>query len=244
MAILMAAMTSICFTSCGSDNDDEDTGNGTTNNSTPTPTPEHAPAGVVPVDLGLPSGTRWANMNVGANREEEYGLYFAWGETVGYTSDVNDGHYFYKESYKWWSDGVGWTKYCTKADEGIVDNKTVLDPEDDAATVNWGGKWHMPSPDEIRELLDNTTSAWTTVNGVDGRKFTSKANGNSIFLPAAGYRGDSELEAAGLMAFYLSSTITEGNPTDSYWLEIDSDGAKLGDDDRGIGCSVRPVRQN
>jgi len=151
--------------------------------------PVVAPAGVEAVDLGLPSGTKWANMNVGATAPEDYGLYFAWGETMGYTSDTSDGHSFDWENYKWCNgSGKTLTKYCTTSDYGTVDNKMVLDLEDDAAYLNWGDKWRMPTITEIQELLDNTTSEWTTQNGVYGRKFTSKSNGNAVFLPAAGYR--------------------------------------------------------
>jgi hypothetical protein len=156
-------------------------------NPAPQSQPSTAPKGVVAVDLGLPSGTKWANMNVGATRPEEYGLYFAWGETTGYTSDTSDGRLFKWTNYKWCNHRIYlMTKYCTDSKKGTIDNKTVLDLEDDAAHVNWGGSWVMPTSGEIDELLANTTSEWTTVNGIKGCKFTSKTNGNSIFLPAAG----------------------------------------------------------
>ena len=91
-------------------------------------TPGTAPAGVVAVDLGLPSGTKWANMNVGASKPEDYGLYFAWGETVGYGSDTNDGHSFDWASYNWCKDSWNtMTKYCTDSSYGTVDDKAVLD---------------------------------------------------------------------------------------------------------------------
>jgi hypothetical protein len=146
-------------------------------NSTPQPQPGTAPQGVVAVDLGLPSGTKWANMNVGATKPEEYGLYLSWGETVGYKKYLK-----LNDTYT----DISLTKYNTNSRFGTVDNKTTLDLEDDAAHVIWGGSWVMPTSGEIDELLANTTSEWTTVNGIKGCKFTSKTNGNSIFLPAAG----------------------------------------------------------
>jgi hypothetical protein len=149
-----------------------------------------APVGAVAVDLGLPSGTMWANMNVGAENPEDYGLYFAWGETTGYGTGTSDGHSFDWANYKWCNGSRDTqTKYCTDESYGTVDNKTVLDLEDDAAYVNWGEQWRMPTIDEINELLNNTTAEWTYVNEVCGRKFTG-SNGNYIFLPAAGYRTD------------------------------------------------------
>ena len=141
------------------------------------------------VDLGL--SVKWATCNVGANSPEEYGDYFAWGETKP------------KDSYKWstykWCNGSKdkLTKYCKESYYGRVDNKTVLDLVDDAAHVNLGGAWRMPTKEEIRELKDNCTWTWTTQNGVNGYLVTSKKNDNSIFLPAAGYRSGSDLEYAG-----------------------------------------------
>ena len=155
-----------------------------------------APAGVEAVDLGLPSGIKWANMNLGAEAPEDHGLYFAWGETVGIDIESEEERVFDWDSYKW-SNGSSttMTKYCTEGIHysydghdyfGTVDNKTELDPEDDAAYVNWGTEWRMPKVEDIMELLNNTTSEWTMQNGVDGRRFTG-ANGNSIFLPVTGY---------------------------------------------------------
>lgn len=134
------------------------------------------------VDLGLPSGTLWATCNVGANSPEEYGDYFAWGETQK------------KNVYNW---GVyrlcggsqnTMKKYCTNSSYGMVDNLTALESEDDAATVNWGSEWQTPTQEQMQELLNMyfTTNEQTTQNGVYGLKVTSRVNGNSIFLPAAG----------------------------------------------------------
>lgn len=190
------------------------------------------------IDLGLPSGTLWASCNVGATAPEEYGDYFAWGETEP------------KEVYDWstykWCNGRNdsMTKYCTNSSYGTVDNKTELDPEDDAATANWGGDWRMPTLEQIKELYNNTAHESYTLNGVSGRRFTG-TNGNSIFLPFAGYRWDLGLYDAGSDGGYWSSTLS------GFWgqcyasgLEVDSSDAYLVSGYRGYGKSVRPVRQN
>jgi len=207
--------------------------------------PVVAPAGVEAVDLGLPSGTKWANMNVGATAPEDYGLYFAWGETMGYTSDTSDGHSFDWENYKWCNgSGKTLTKYCTTSDYGTVDNKMVLDLEDDAAYLNWGDKWRMPTITEIQELLDNTTSEWTTQNGVYGRKFTSKSNGNAVFLPAAGYRYGSRLRNQSTDGYYWSSSLSESGQDFALYLSFDSGSQGTYGEDRYYGYSVRPVLRN
>ena len=199
----------------------------------------YTPAGVEAVDLGLPSGTLWANMNLGAEKPEDYGSYFAWGETTGYTTD---GHTFDWASYKWCNGSWGTlTKYCNNSEHGTVDNKTVLDAEDDAAHVNWGGSWRVPTLADFQELLDNTTNEWTTQNGVNGRKFTSKTNGNSIFLPAAGYRCDSYLDDVGSFGRYRSSSFVERRPNDAYYLFFSSSSAWGNYGDRCNGLTVRPV---
>ena len=151
------------------------------------------------VDLGL--SVKWATMNVGATSPEGYGSYFAWGETKP-KSDYD------WSPYKWCKGSMDtMTKYCTDSKYGTVDNKRVLDLSDDAARANWGGNWRMPTLDEIMELKLNCTSAWTTQNGVKGLKVTSKKNGNSIFLPAAGDRVDDDLNYAGSSGYYWSSTL-------------------------------------
>ena len=208
-------------------------------------TPGTAPAGAEAVDLGLPSGTKWANMNVGASKSEDYGLYFAWGETVGYGSDTNDGRSFNWTSYKWCNGSEDtMTKYCTDSSYGTVDNKTVLDLEDDAAYVNWGSSWRMPTVTEIQELLDNTTSEWTTQNGIKGCKFTSKTNGNSIFLPAAGFRGGADLTFQTSCGYYWSSSLHESYPNPARGLYFNLVGAYAGSGHRYYGRTVRPVLRN
>lgn len=196
------------------------------------------------VNLGLPSGTLWATCNIGANSPEEYGDYFAWGETEGYNSGKTN---FSWDTYKWCKDFGNFTKYCTENDYGIVDNKTELDLEDDAAYVNWGPDWHMPSIEQLKELIDNdyTNSEWTSLNGVNGYKITSKINANSIFLPAAGCRSDSSLYCAGSFGDYWSRTLYASNLFNARYLYFRSSDSRCiytDDDNRCSGQSVRPVR--
>ena len=155
------------------------------------------------IDLGLPSGTKWACCNVGANSPAECGDYFAWGETSPKTA-------YLTSNYKWYRGGDphNISKYCHNSDYGTVDNRTELELEDDAAYVNWGPQWHMPSRDQSVELLDNCTSEWTKVNGMGGYLFKSNANNAALFLPAAGWYNNN-----GLHGFE-----TEG----SYWSRFNA----------------------
>ncbi len=195
------------------------------------------------VDLGLTSGTLWATFNVGAYSPEGYGDYFAWGETEP------------KTEYSWDTYAFGnaeedeLTKYCSDASHGLngfVDNKSTLDSIDDAAAVNWGGKWRMPTDDEYEELVKECN--WQYVadynnTGVKGYIVSSKAedNANSIFIPLSGYRSGSDFLDDGLSAYYWSSTL------DSYWCARDfycyNDNAiYTGYAGRYYGSSVRPVQ--
>ncbi|MCQ2242626.1 MAG: fibrobacter succinogenes major paralogous domain-containing protein [Bacteroidaceae bacterium] len=153
------------------------------------------------VDLGL--SVYWATCNVGASKPEEYGDYFAWGETKPKT--IYDW-----STYKWCNGSEKtMTKYCTDSREGTVDvdNKRTLELADDAAYKNWGSSWRMPTRAEQDELRGKCTWTWTTQNGVKGYKVTSKTNGNSIFLPAAGYRDNGSLCYDGDLGHYWSSIL-------------------------------------
>lgn len=148
------------------------------------------------VDLKLPSGTLWATCNVGASEASDAGLYFQWGDTSGRTADqvggVNNKKYFGWSDYKWSIDGSSsnFRKYTKKGD--------MLELEDDAAHVNMGGDWHMPTPAQFKEFTDNTTTAWTASNGVSGVTFTSnKDSSKSIFIPAAGYAANGFVDENG-----------------------------------------------
>ncbi len=193
------------------------------------------------VDLDLPSGTLWATCNVGANSPEEYGYYFAGGET-----EPKD--YYDWSTYKWCNGSVNtMTKYCTHSEygyNGFTDGKTELAPEDDAATANWGGDWQMPSLEQIKELLNssNTTTEWTQVNGVNGRKITSKSNGNSIFLPAAGNRRGSGLSDVSSGGRYWSRSLNTDRSLNGRHLGFYSSNIIASSNSRYYGRSVRPVR--
>ena len=189
------------------------------------------------VDLGLPSGTLWATCNVGASSPEEYGDYFAWGETEPKTDYSWSTYKHCKGSYD------TMTKYCTDSCYGTVDNKTELEPSDDAATVNWGSGWQMPSREQLWELCNSsyTTTTWTTLNGKYGMKITSKSNSNSIFLPAAGYRKTS-LSNAGSYGLYWPRSLYAGDSSFAYYLLFDSSLIDTYGNSRYYGQSVRPVR--
>ena len=187
------------------------------------------------IDLGL--SVKWASWNVGASAPEEYGTYFTWGETVPqWDYDCS--------TYKWCNgDDIKFTKYCTDSSywdsSEPMDNKTVLDPEDDAARVNWGGSWRMPTREECDELINNCTWTWTTQNGVNGRLVTGP-NGKSIFLPAAGYRQNADLLGDGRSCYYLSSVISNLNYY-AYGVISDYSRVRLFVYYRTTGQSIRPV---
>lgn len=186
MSLAVAVVLCAGFSSCSDDNDEElqnpieNAGGESSDGNDPSnpDTNEYGIAVSQEVDLGL--SVNWAAWNIGATRPEEYGGYYAWGETEE------------KEEYTWESykhcNGTNdtMTKYCLYREYGIDDNKAVLEPDDDVAHVKWGNGWRMPTPVEQEELKNNCTWTWITMNGVDGYKVTSKNNGNSIFLPAAG----------------------------------------------------------
>ena len=185
------------------------------------------------VDLGL--SVKWATMNVGAEIPEDYGDYFAWGETA--PKEVYD-----RSTYKWCNGSKNTlTKYNTISSYGIVDNKTQLELSDDAASVNWGGSWRIPTNTEMTELREQCTWTWITQNGVNGYKVTSKSNGNSIFLPAAGYYYDNSSNRARSYGYYWSSLLSIGNPDNAWFVYYDT-GNKYGEDgNRYYGRSIRAV---
>lgn len=193
------------------------------------------------VDLALPSGTLWATCNVGANKPEDFGNYYAWGETktkTVYNSDT------YK--YKCHSNNFReLTKYCNDSDygcNGFTDNLTILQTGDDPAASNWGSGWRTPSKAQWDELLANTTNKWTVKNGVKGRFFYAK-NGNTLFLPAAGGRWDSKLNSSSSRGYYWSRLLRTNYPIYAWNLYFDSIVCIIEDDGRYNGFSVRPVRQ-
>ena len=194
-----------------------------------------APAGVQAIDLGLPSGIRWASCNVGATAPEDYGNYYAWGETET-KADYSWATYKHNNGDNS-SDNI--TKYGNNAD-----TLTTLEPEDDAATANWGSAWRMPTAAELDELLEHCTWTWTTQNGVNGYQVASTTNGNSIFLPAAGYYFRATLNGNNSSCCYLSASLYEKNPTRAWYLYNKYAGTKMNRDYcyRNYGQSVRPVQ--
>ena len=185
------------------------------------------------VDLGL--SVKWATCNVGANSLEDYGDYFAWGETSTKST-------YNWSTYKYCNGSYNTlTKYNNSSSYGTVDNKTQLDLSDDAARVNWGGSWRMPTDAEWTELREQCTWTWTTQNGVYGRKVTSKTNGNSIFLPAAGSREDSSLYNAGSYGNFWSSSLYTDDPYYAWRVYFSSSNVDRDIGSRYYGQSVRPV---
>ena len=190
------------------------------------------------VDLGLPSGTLWATCNVGASSPEDYGNYYAWGETA--TKSTCDW-----STYKYANGAYNkLTKYCNKSshgNNGFTDYLTTLQPCDDAARANWGSGWRMPTKEEWKELQNNTMGTWTTQNGVKGGRFTA-SNGMSVFLPAAGCRYESSLNDAGSQGYYWSSTLNTSYPGGAWYHYLRSGGYGVTNGERSFGRSVRPVR--
>lgn len=200
------------------------------------------------VDLGLPSGTLWATMNVGASKPSDYGQYFQWGDTQGYSADqvgTGDGK---KEFSSHWSD-YKWYESGDYYEDNIVLNKyttpgATLDLEDDAAHVNMGGDWHMPTPTQFRELINtaNTTSTWTTQDGVNGRLFTSKSDSSkSIFIPAAGKAYNGSVHWNGSDCYTWSSMIYKTGVFWGWLLSVNSGRGSLGYGVRNEGQTIRGV---
>ncbi|MBR6031910.1 MAG: hypothetical protein IKP36_08135 [Bacteroidaceae bacterium] len=198
------------------------------------------------VDLDLPSGTLWATCNLGANSPEEYGDYFAWGETEGYDSGKTT---FGWNTYKWCNGSeYTLTKYCTDSVygyNGFTDGLTELLPEDDAATKNWGSDWQMPSITQLQELYNSsyTTTTKTTQFGINGTKITSNSNGNFIFLPAAGYRNSTSLCDAGSQGDYWSRSHWMGVSSSAYTFYFSSGSIFCFGCSFFVGQSIRPVRK-
>ena len=183
-----------------------------------------------PIDLGL--SVKWASYNVGATKPEEYGDYFAWGETAP------------KNEYKWANYLYGtakngpFSKYVLDAGFGTVDHKLVLDIEDDAAHANWGGEWRLPSKEEVSELMTKCTWTWTERNGING--YNVSRNGNSIFLPANGMRSSS-LTDEGTVGNYWSSSISGDGTYYSISPYFSQSYKKSDNCYRYFGLGIRPV---
>ena len=200
------------------------------------PSMENGNQHIEAVNLGL--SVKWATCNLGATCPEEYGNYYAWGET-----EIKDSYAM--STYKWYGslNPVTLTKYNTNSSYGDVDNKTVLDAEDDVAQMKLGGNWRMPTDAEWTELRESCTWIWTTLNGVSGRLVTGP-NDNSIFLPATGRRSDDSFYSVGSKGYYWSSSIESVDPYCARYVAFDSDGVyRENYRVRYTGLSIRPVSE-
>lgn len=224
------------------------------------------------VDLGLPSGLKWATCNLGATNPEDYGKYYAWGETTAYgeAPSAYPSNYFKDPNieytsqsiktvydwahYKYMTVGETEDGYCTKytypdnrtsncwynaSKRFIGDKKTVLEPGDDAAHVNWGGTWRMPTMDELKELKEQCTWKHEQLNGVDGYIVVGP-NGNSIFLPFSGYRGGENILYID-KGFYWSSSLDLGDSSYVQYENITPYGQYHAFYSRENGLTIRPV---
>ena len=198
----------------------------------PIPASTNNPLIGTPIDLGL--SVRWADINVGATTPEEFGWFVAWGETRP------------KDDYSWstykYCNGqqTSLTKYCTNPNYGTVDGLVRLEPSDDAATIQWGHPWRTPTANEVEELVNQCIWTWTTIGDVNGYRVTGP-NGNSIFLPTAGYRYDRRIGGVGTFAGYWASECEEEDPYDATRLYFDSNGYEVIGYGRWTGRNVRPV---
>ena len=181
------------------------------------------------VDLGL--SVKWACCNVGAESPEGYGGYYAWGETEEKSN-------YYWETYKYWSDRDG-DGYADKSEITNI-GSNISGTSYDVAHVKWGGSWRMPTLDEIKELCNKCSWEWTSVNGVSGQKVTGP-NGNSIFLPAAGYRYGTEVYYRGSCGYYWSGTQHEKHRFDAFNFRFYSGDHGWDYNNRDYGHTVRPV---
>ena len=212
--------------------------------------PQNVENGHEYVDLGL--SVNWANCNVGADKPEDYGDYYAWGEIEPKESYTWENHRFRTGGNN--EDDLKLSKYTSMyytsmldADNRyyVADNKTLLDLEDDVAHVKWGGNWRIPTDQEMNELIDSCTLIWTTVNGVNGCLITSKISGftdRSIFLPAAGRYFRTNNYNAGTWGSYWSNSVNKDDiSTRAGVLTIGSNHASVKITFRIMGQSVRPV---
>jgi hypothetical protein len=192
--------------------------------------PDGEIAGHYYVDLGLPSGLKWATCNVGASSPEEYGNYYAWGETTT------------KSEYTEENSATHGLTISQLQSQGYIDSEGNLTAQHDAATANWGGDWRMPTKEQMEELVEHCKWEWTQVNGVNGAKVIGP-NGSCIFLPAAGIRSGSSLNVEGSYGRYCSSTPYDTNLDDgyAYYLGFYSGNHSMYFSNRDVGRSVRSV---
>ena len=214
LPLLFIAAILFTFTACGDDDDDDEVD----------AYEEEASGGSINgysyVDLGL--SVVWATCNVGADSPEDYGDYYAWGETSTKSSYTEDNSETFGEDFI--SDVGGESDY-------------------DAATALWGSTWRMPSDEELEELVDDCTWTWTELNGTEGFNVTA-SNGNSIFLPAGGWYDESSLEYEGERCYYWTSTPLWVYAYYAYGLYADEEGIEVGVTSRYVGQLIRPVSED
>ncbi|MBR1838875.1 MAG: hypothetical protein IJ786_04885 [Bacteroidaceae bacterium] len=220
---LMMAASVFSLASCGGDDDDNNNGDDP-NSSTLTP----AGRAAVAVDLGLPSGTRWADRNVGADKPQDAGYLFAWGETAQKNT-------YNWDSYKWYAD-----------EDVFTYTGSVLDPKDDAARANWGGNWRLPTQEELEELRYYTNYEWV-VNynntGINGYKFTNMSDPSKfIFMPAAGYSLDTNIRYVGRVGSYWGSTLDKDSRAATLVFDDTDADSDVNYTAPYVGQSVRPVQ--
>jgi len=227
---------------------------------------DKTPDCVKTVNLGLPSRTKWADMNLGATEPKEGGYYFAWGDTIIKAEIVDESQFFNWENYCWMTKEKNSQRDISKyqlydemtsacwfekdslgKDSFIGDNRAVLLMEDDAAQQHWGGYWRMPTYEDFLELTTYCTTEWVSdpESGTIGCKFTSKINGQSIFFPAAGYWDRQELKRKEVYGYYWSATL---NPTYTPYAQnlyiSQTSGFLLTNSPRYYGYCIRPVRKD
>lgn len=233
MMAFVAMAAGLAFASCQKEDN-----NSTANNSSNSGDNGGSQVATEWVDLGLPSGLLWAICNLGATSPEEYGDYYAWGETA--TKEV-----YSWSTYKYSNGGYDQlTKYCNYSGygyNGFTDNLTTLEAMDDVAAQKLGSGARMPTADEWRELIGNISYEWTTMNGVNGLKFTA-SNGNSLFLPAAGNHFDSGLYGDGSLGYYRSSSLYADDPSEAWYFNFSESDQSMYGSRRSYGLSVRAVR--
>lgn len=195
------------------------------------------------VDLGLPSGLKWAKCNLGAARETDYGYYFQWGEAEPQDTNIPFNWTTYKHCN---GSERTLTKYCTNNYYGTVDNKTTLDTEDDAVSQVMGDGWRMPTQTELQELLNYTDHTWVdnfNSSGVSGYKFTSRTDENKyLFIPAAGYCVNSMVGRIGLYGFMWSSSLYSRNNS-AWYMYFVSGVCDVFYISRSYGGSIRGVHE-
>lgn len=228
--LLLTATMSTFLSSCGDEPEVSDETDTDTSTDTSSSKPSNTINGHKFVDLGLPSGLLWADRNVGADSPYDYGDFFAWGETKTKTN-------YSWDTYKWGADPDNLTKYYSK------NGKNTLDAVDDAATANWGNSCRMPTKAEFQELYDHCVWSWQDKSNRRRGYLITGTNGNSIFLPADGYKWQDRLHFSNSWGYYWSSSLVASLTNNAYYLDLTSNSVYPCSFGclRYYGISIRPV---